>query len=147
MKHLLLLIVLSSCANPPVNPDKSRGTDTLKPGAPTTLQAQVSANSAKLALKFASAGKDISVVVSGIDGVTVTSSAEALTGAAVAAGEVVSLDVAFTGTRGHLVVSVRGNFGGSVDARVHSVQVGEVQLQNDGKVLKTNDGDTVKVMP
>ena len=147
MKHLLLLIVLASCANPPVHPERSRGTDTFKPGAPTTLESQVGPGSAKLALKFASAGKDVLVVVSGIDGVTVTSAAEALAGATVAAGQVVPLDVTFTGTRGHLVVSVRGNFGGSTDARVHSVQIGEVQLQNDGKVMKTDDGDTVKVMP
>ena len=143
MKNLLLLLVLASCATPV----QTKGTDTLKPGAPTTLESQVNANAAKLALKFASAGKDISVVISGIDGVTVTTPAEALTGASVAAGEVVPLDVTFTG-RGHLVVSVRGNFGGSIDARVHTVQIGDVQLQNDGsKIMKTDDGDTVKVMP
>lgn len=145
MKHLLLLIVFASCATSV--PERSKGTDTLKPGAPSTLESQVGPGTAKLALKFASAGKDVQVVVSGIDGVTVTSAAEALTGAAVSAGQVVPLDVTFTGARGHLVVSVRGNFGGSTDARVHSVQIGDVQLQNDGKVMKTDDGDTVKVMP
>ncbi len=145
MKTLPLILLVTACCT--VHPERSRGADTTKPGAPTKPEAQVTGNTAKLALHFASAGKDISVTISGIDGVTVTSPAEALAGAAVTAGEVVPLDVTFTG-RGHLVVSVRGNFGGSVDARVHSVAIGEIQLKDDGsKILKTDDGDTVKVMP
>lgn len=155
MKTLpLLLLVTACCTSPAVQkpadnpPERKGGGDTVKPGAPTKLEAQVTSTGAKLALHFASAGKDVSVTISGIDGVTVTSPAEALTGASVKAGEVIPLDVTFTGTSGHLVVSVRGNFGGSVDARVHSVQIGDVQLQKDGsKILKTDDGDTVKVMP
>lgn len=156
MKTLpLLLLVTACCTSPAVQkpsetppPERKGGGDTVKPGAPTKLEAQVTSSGAKLALHFASAGKDVSVTISGIDGVTVTSPAEALTGAAVKAGEVIPLDVTFTGASGHLVVSVRGNFGGAVDARVHSVQIGDVQLQKDGsKILKTDDGDTVKVMP
>lgn len=147
MKTLPLILLVTACCTSPSVQKTQPERDTVKPGAPTKLEAQVSANSAKLALHFASAGKDISVTISGLDGVTVTSPPEALAGAAVKAGEVVPLDVTFTGTSGHLVVSVRGNFGGSVDARVHTVQIGEVRLQNDGKVMKTDDGDTVKVMP
>jgi hypothetical protein len=110
----------------------------------------VGATSAKLNLRFQSAGENVSITVSGIDGVTVTSPAEVLAGASVKAGEEKPFEVAFThgATRGHLVVSVRGTFGGGVQARVHSVAIGDGPLEDDGsKVLVTDDGDAVKLMP
>ena len=98
-----------------------------------------------MSLRFEGAGENVSVLVSGIEGVTVTSAAEVIAGAEVKAGESRSFNVTFTG-RGHLVISVRGTFGGAVQARVHTVAIDPVK-KNDGKIQVTNDGDAVKIMP
>ena len=147
MKNLILCtLLIVSCSTPKESTKVPTKDDPVKPGAPTTLESQVFQKRAKLNLRFASAGENVSVTISGIDGVTVTAPGEALSSAAVKAGEVKPFEVAFTG-RGHLVISVRGTFGGAAQARVHSVAIGDVQLKDDGKVLITNDGDAVKLMP
>ena len=145
MKSLFLsTLLLVACTTSPKT--KETTTDVAKPGAPTALESQVGDTSAKLSLRFESAGENVSVTVSGIDGLTVTSSAEALSGASVKRGEVKPLEVTFTG-HGQLVVSVRGTFGGATQARVHSVAIGEQVKKKDGQVQTTSDGDTVKLMP
>lgn len=151
MKRLLLcalLVVTASCASREVKPPPAA--DTVKPGAPTTLEAQLGEGSAKLGLRFDGAGENVFVVVSGLEGVTVTSPPELLSGASIKAGEVRRLEVTFTrgAGRGQLVISVRGSFGGAASARVHTVAVGEGPLPDDGaKKQVTDDGDAVKVMP
>lgn len=146
MKTLLLstLLVVTACCTSPKT--KVAEAATPKPGAPTELQAELGENTAKLSLRFERGGENVSVMVSGIDGLTVTSPAEVLSGVAVKAGEVKPFEVAFTG-RGHLVVSVRGTFGGAIQARVHTVAIGEPVKKDDGKTQVTNDGDAVKLMP
>ncbi|MDP2269659.1 MAG: hypothetical protein Q8N23_28200 [Archangium sp.] len=119
---------------------------TLKPGAPTSLESEVSSPTAQLRLRFSGPGENVAVVISGIDGVTVTTPPEAISGAAVKSGEVRALRVDFTG-RGHLVVSVQGTFNGAKQSRVHTVAIGEVVLENDGKTQLTTDGDAVKLIP
>jgi hypothetical protein len=146
MKSLFLsTLLLVACTTSPKT-TKETTTDVAKPGAPTVLESQVGETSAKLNLRFERAGENVSVVVSGIDGLTVTSAAEVVSGASVKMGEVKPFEVTFTG-RGQLVVSVRGTFGGATQARVHSVAIGEVVKKKDGQVQTTSDGDTVKLMP
>ena len=151
MKNFLLSTILLVCACSTSKETKVVPSgDTEKPGAPTKLESQVGANSAKLSLHFDSPGEEVWVTATGISGVTVTSSHEVLSGVSVKRGEDKAFEVAFTkgAGRGHLVISVRGKFGGMTMARVHSVVIGEGPLPDDGsKVLITNDGDAVKVMP
>lgn len=146
MKTILLstLLVVAACCTSPRA--KVAEAEVPKPGAPTELQSELGENTAKLSLRFERAGENVSVIVSGLDGVAVTSSPEVLSGVPVKPGEVRSFEVTFTG-RGHLVVSVRGTFGGASQARVHTVAIGEVVKKKDGTTQVTNDGDAVKVMP
>ncbi len=153
MRTLLLsaLLVVTACCTsreakaptPPAAPD------TVKPGAPTTLESVPGEKSVKLDLRFEGAGENVSVVASGIDGVTVTGNAELLSGAVVKAGEVrtFEVDVTRSGARGHLVISVKGTFGGASRARVHTVALGEGPPPPTGTKQVTTDGDAVKLMP
>ena len=138
-----LLVVTACCTSPRA---KVAEASPPKPGAPTELQSELGQNTATLRLRFERAGENVSVIVSGLDGVTVTSPPEVLSGVPVKSGEVKSFEVAFTG-RGHLVVSVRGTFGGAIQARVHTVAIGEPVKKNDGTTQVTTDGDAVKLMP
>lgn len=140
----------SPSAPPPAPAPKKaplEGSTTVKPGAPTTLEAQVDGARAKLSLRFEGAGEDVVVRVSGLEGVNVSTGGEWLAGASVKAGEVREHTVTFTTSgRGHLVVSVEGRFPG-LKARVHTVAVGEGPVKDLGTVQQTTDGDSVKVMP
>lgn len=145
MKTLLIstLLLFTACSTSKKVPQAQL---TQKPGAPTSLEAEVSSNGAVLRLRFDGPGENVAVIVSGIDGVTVTSSAEAVSGAKVKTSEVRVLEVAFTG-RGHLVVNVQGTFNGAKQSRVHTVAIGDVVLKNDGKTQTTTDGDAIKLIP
>lgn len=145
-----LLVVLTSCSTslelktPTAVP--ALPAETRKPGAPTELEAQLKERSATLSLRFEGAGEDVSVLVSGIEGVT--SSAELIAGESVKAGEVREFDVPFTRgvTGGHLVISVEGTFAGGRKARVHTVAIGDAAEFGAGVLQVTDDGDAV-VMP
>lgn len=145
-----LLVVLTSCSTslgikaPPASPPPS---ETRKPGAPTELESQLKERSAALSLRFDGAGENVSVLVSGIEGVAI-SSTELMAGASVKAGEVRQFEVPFTrgGTGGHLVISVEGTFAGGRKARVHTVAIGDVAELGAGVLQVSDDGDAVKVM-
>ena len=147
----LLLVVSASCSSREARvPEPKRAApDTIKPGAPSVLTSQVEAQRAKLSLRFEGAGEGVSVVVSGLDGVSITSAPELLSAASVKAGEARDFEVGFTRGpgRGQLVISVTGTFGGAMKSRVHTVALGEGLKKDDGTVQVTNDGDTVKLMP
>jgi hypothetical protein len=121
----------------------------VKPGAPTTLEAQVTGGTAKLTLRFAGAGEQVDVSVRGLDGVEVSSGGSWLTGAKVEPGQVLEQTVGFAASaRGQLVISVEGVFSAARRARVHTVAVGEGPVKKDlGAVQKTTDGDAVKLIP
>ncbi len=146
MKTLLIasLVFFTACSTPKKVAEPAQVT--IKPGAPTSLESEVGPDTAALRLRFDGPGENVGVVVSGIDGVTVTTPSEAVSGAELKSGQVLSLQVGFTG-RGHLVVSVQGTFNGAKQSRVHTVAIGEVQLKNDGKTQVTTDGDAVKLIP
>lgn len=153
MRTLLLgsLVILSTACTTSrevSGEPKSVKADTQKPGAPTDLQSSVANSSVKLSLRFIGSGEHINVSVRGLDGVTVNASAEWLSNATVKAGEVRELTVPFTSTgRGHVVVSVEGDFVAGHRARVHTVAVGDGPVNDLGTVQKTDDGDTVKLVP
>jgi len=150
MKSLLLstILAVTACSTPRETKVPEQ-ISTVKPGAPTQLEAQLSDGSAKLKLRFEGPGENVWVSVSGIDGLIVTSPSEVLNAVGVKAFEVKPLAVSFTRSpgRGHLVISVRGTFNGAIQSRVHTIAIGEGPLKNDGKIQVTDDGDAVKLMP
>ncbi len=148
MKTLLFSTLLFlSCSTPKKVAEPQQVT--IKPGAPTSLEAEVGPNAAVLRLRFDGPGENVGVIVSGIEGVTVTTPAEAVSGAAVKSGEVRVLQVGFTRAagRGHLVVSVQGTFNGANQSRVHTVAIGEGLKDDGAKTQLTTDGDAVKLIP
>ena len=156
MRTILLstALLLAACstskdAAAPAPKQTSADATTVKPGAPSALDALVSGTSAKLTLRFDGPGEKVNVTVKGIDGVDVTSGGAWASGAKVQAGEVLVQTVGFTAAaRGHLVVTVEGLFGGAFKSRVHSVEVGEGPVKKDlGAVQKSTDGDAVKLVP
>lgn len=142
--QLLTLVLFAACTTPKEVPQPKTKADTVKPGAPSSLEnPRVSEGSAHLEVRFEGAGENVGITVFGIEGLTVTS--EPIAVRTVKSGDVLPLDVTFTGT-GHVVVTVQGTFNGAVQSRVHTVRVGP--LKPDGaKTQVTNDGDTVKLLP
>ena len=148
MKTQLLTMVLlvTACTTPkePVRPPKS---DTVKPGAPSSVATpKLTDTSAQIEVRFEGAGENVAVTVSGIDGLTVTSPAEAVSNRTAKAGDTLPLEVTFTG-RGHVVLTVQGTFNGAAQSRVHTVKVGEGLKDDGSKTQVTTDGDAVKLMP
>lgn len=137
----VVVLVTACCTTPPQKTNTAA--DTAKPGAPTKLSSKLGDGQADLSLLFESDGQISKVTVSGIDGVTVTSSGELLADTKVTSGETRSFDVRFTG-QGHLVITVIGTFAGAQKSRVHSVKVGDA-VQQTGTVQVTDDGDVVKM--
>ncbi len=142
--QLLAVVLLSACTT--AHPERVRAADTVKPGAPSSVEnPKVTDRSAQIEVRFEGAGENVAITVSGIEGLTVSSPAEAHVGRTVKSGDVLPVDVAFSGT-GHVVLTVQGTFNGAQQSRVHTVRVGP--LKDDGsKIQTTNDGDTVKVIP
>lgn len=150
MRTLLLssFVLFAACCTSKEATAEQATSRTVKPGAPTTLESQVSGSTAKLSLRFDGEGEQVVVRVSGIDGAQVTAGSEWLSGASVKAGEAREQVVTFTTSgRGHLVISVEGRFPGGFKSRVHTVAVGEGPVKDLGTVQQTTDGDAVKVMP
>lgn len=148
-KLLVLSAVLSACCTTPTtasSPVPSKG----KPTAPVEVNAELSAKSARLTLKFEGEAKDVDVVVSGVDGLVVEGEATLVSDGTFARGESRTFEVNFTPGPGRsaLVVSVSGSFSGASRARVASFTVGTGPLpETPGEVITTDDGEKVKVMP
>lgn len=144
MKTLLLTTVLvlgCTKAPEPITP---------KPGAPTALETvQLSEHEALLFLRTDVAGENVSVMVSAIEGLTLSSSPEVYSGLAVKAGTKYPIVAQFTRGpgRGQLVITVHGTFNGATRSRVHTVAIGDGPLPVTGTIQVTNDGDTVKLIP
>lgn len=141
------LPLLACCTTPTsvASPAPARG----KPSAPVAVTAQLAARSAHLVITPASDAKDLTVVVSGVDGLTVDGEPRREL-ASLNRGERLELDVGFTPGpgRSQLVVSVSGTFGGGHRARVAAFAVGEgAAPESPGTVMTTDDGTTVKVLP
>jgi hypothetical protein len=123
-----------------------------KPEAPVAVEAELTASSARLTLKSETDGKDVTAVVSGVDGLTVSSEPTLLSSASLSRGEARTFEVAFRPGPGQslLVVSVQGTFGGARRGRVLSFAVGtptEAQRRGAGTVITTDDGQRLNLMP
>ncbi len=143
----LLLLCISCCTTQTAKPaPEAKVGDTRKPGAPFSIDAKVGAASVSVTLKFEADGKDVRVGAWGVDGITVSESVplRVFSAEAVRAGELKSVTIPFTGTRGHVVISGGGNFGGAEKERAHTIMIGDGS-PSTGTVQTTDDGDVVKL--
>lgn len=140
----LLLLGIACCTTKPAH--ESKVGDTRKPGAPFSVESKVGASSVNVALKFEADGKDIRIGAWGTDGITVSDLVpqRVFSAESVKAGEVHTVTIPFTGTRGHVVISGGGNFGGAEKERVQTIVIGDGS-PSTGTVQKTDDGDVVKL--
>lgn len=123
-----------------------------KPQAPVDVTAALDRGRATVTVRFHSAASEVAVDVHGVDGLTVTSAARPLSGGQFAAGESVSLEVAFTEGpgRSHLAVSVTGRFGAAARTAVASFAVGEPTAEQQkaaGSVTTDSQGRRIKLLP
>ncbi len=152
MRTLILssLLFVAACTHQEPMPTQVSAPlpSTGKAVAPVAVDAQLTEKHAKLALKFESAGTNVSVVASGLDGLTLTSPGTLLSEGTVKAGETRTFDVDFTRAPGrtNLAIAVRGTFNGAPLARVVTFAMGDGPLKPTGTTVITDDGDAVKVM-
>jgi hypothetical protein len=123
-----------------------------KPQAPVSVTARLAAGRATVTLRFHSAARDVAVEVHGTDGLTVTGDPNPLSGGRFAAGQSVTLDVAFAEGpgRSHLAVSVSGTFGSAARSTVASFAVGQPTAEQQkaaGEVTTDSTGKRIKVLP
>ncbi|MFZ5445968.1 MAG: hypothetical protein ACOZQL_38610 [Myxococcota bacterium] len=119
-----------------------------KRSAPVAVDAAFTDQHAKLTLRFETAGENVAIGVSGLDGLTITSAPSLLAEGKIAAGEVRTFEVAFTRGPGRttLGVEVRGTFNGAPLGRVVTFSLGEGPLPQSGTKVITDDGDAIKLM-
>lgn len=151
---LIVLFALPAFAENTVSKPKCK-TASKKHGklmAPVVINAQLAGNAASVTVRFNSAGKDLEINVSGVDGLHVTSTPLPVSGAEVVKGETTTFDVTFVPGTGqsHLVVAVTGKFNGATRSSVQSFAVGSptVEQQKPVGTTKTDSsGQRIKVMP
>jgi hypothetical protein len=116
--------------------------------APIVIEAQLFEKRAKVTLTFATGGENVAVGVSGVDGLSVTSTGSLMTEGVVSKGESRSFEVAFSPGpgRSHLVVSATGTFNGAPISRVVTFQIGDGPRPSTGTKVVTDDGTAIKVM-
>lgn len=144
---LSVVLALVGCTTPTSvsSPVPAKG----KPTAPVAVSAELSAQSARVVVKFEAAAQDVEIAVSGVDGLVVEGPAVRVQQGKFGRDEAKTFDVTFVPGAGRcqLVVSVSGSFNGASRARVASFTVGAGPLPQSGTVMTTDDGERVKVMP
>lgn len=144
---LALSTVLLACTHPQTDvkvsaPLSGEG----KPGAPVEVTAELTPTHARLAVRFEAAAEQVTMTVSGLDGLTVTTS---LPGSerGYKMGELAQLDVDYTGASGTLVVNVSGTFNGARQSRVMTFARGEVKPEQSGTKVTPDSGPAFKALP
>lgn len=120
-------------------------------GAPVEVGAKLHPNKATVTVRFLSAGSDVRVDLSGVDGLQVSGDASPVRGAQVQGASTQTFDVDFTpgAGRSHLVVTVSGTFDGNPLSKVASFSVGdatEAQQKSAGSVVTDESGQSIKLM-
>lgn len=120
--------------------------------APVAVNFQMGADAGKITITFDTPASGVNVNVYGVDGLTVTSTAQPITAAEFAKCDAPSFDVTYVPGKGrsHLVVAVTGNFKGSVRSSTFSHAVGTrtpAQAKPLGTPMTDSDGKRIKLMP
>ena len=123
-----------------------------KPEAPVEISGDVTGNTLRLTLRFASAANDVRVEVGGADGLVVSGSPTLVAGASYDRGAVQTFDVPFTPGPGRSLLSVvvSGSFGGGPRlARVRAIAVGTptpAQQKANAETVQTPGPEGVKIV-
>jgi hypothetical protein len=151
---VLLAALVAACASrapdaPAPIPASARG----KPTAPVELEAALQPGAARLTLAFGADAADVSVRLSGLDGLQVTSAPIPVARGSYRRGERASLEATFVPGEGEsfLVVAVEGTFGGARRAAVRSFAVGKRSPAQEEKaragVVTDEKGERLHVLP
>ncbi|WP_342380603.1 hypothetical protein NVS55_13265 [Myxococcus stipitatus] len=155
---LLALAAPLACTSPAKNNPNSADTATHKEGAPVgkfsapvEVGAKLHENKATVTVRFLSAGSDVRVDLSGVEGLQVSGDTSPVRGIQVAGASTQTFEVAFTpgAGRSHLVVAVSGTFDGTPLSKVSSFSVGEpteAQQKSAGSVVTDESGQSIKLM-
>jgi hypothetical protein len=145
----LSTVALVACTHPQETPDPKVSVPLSgegKPTAPVEIASETTPTHARLTVRFEAGAEQATLTVSGLDGLTVTSS---LPGRErpYKQGERVVLDVDYTGASGTLVVNVSGTFNGAPKSRVVTFAVGEVKPVQAGTKVTPDNGPGFKALP
>lgn len=145
---ILSALLFVACTHPqPTSEEKTSAplSGEGKPTAPVEISAKLSPTNARLALRFEAAAEQVTVKVSGLDGLTLEP-LQAGEGQ-YKVGEVALFDVEYTGPSGTLVINVSGTFNGARKSRVVTFAVGEVRLIDSGTKVTPDNGAPFKTLP
>lgn len=123
-----------------------------KPHAPVVIEAEVTQTAGRVLVRFQQAGTDVTVRVSGDDGLVLLGDPVLASGRSVAAGEQLTWDVPLQPGPGQSVLAVRvsGAFGAGERAAVRAFPVGlkaEGQLRREQEGAAQVGGEAVKLLP
>lgn len=149
----VVVALAGGCAPRPSPPPRPSAAPILgKPRAPVSVDAQLSAGSGRVTVRFDADATDVRIDVHGAAGLAVTSGATPVAHGSFARGESTSFEVGFTPGpgRSYLAVGVAGKFhGAGKRAAVASFAVGDPtpeQLDEGGTVVEGPDGERLKVV-
>lgn len=145
----------SGPTSPPPASSASAGASAASPGkpqAPVAIEADLSAASALVRLRFESAASDVQVRVNGVDGLGLSGNPVLVSGKSFAAGETATFTVPLVPGpgQGMLAVHVQGTFSGAARTAVRSFVIGTPsadQLRKAQDGTTTIGGEPVKLMP
>ncbi len=131
-------------------PKPQAATDSIsgKDGAPVRVQATLGEAAARVEVTFLRAGRDVTVELSGTDGLTILGDSLPIQGGSFSAGQTVGFDVAFSRSQPHsnLAVLVSGDFGGGRRLRSASFTVGEpTKVRAQSESIVDAQGNRIKI--
>jgi hypothetical protein len=123
-----------------------------KPQAPVAIDAELSAGSVQLRLRFDAAARDVEVRVNGVDGLGLSGTPVLASGRTFASGETATFNVPILPGpgQGMLAVHVSGTFPGGQRIAVRAFAIGTPsadQLRKAQDGTTTIGGEPVKLMP
>ena len=141
-------VALVACTHPQPTPEVKNSLPLSgegKPTAPVEISAKLSPTHARLALRFEAGAQQVTVAVSGLDGLEVAP----LQGSEhdYKESEVAVIDVDYTGPSGTLVINISGTFNGARKSRVVTFAVGEVMPSSSGTHVTPDNGAPFKTLP
>lgn len=148
---LAALLALPTLAADPAGKGAAQ-TPAGKPRAPASATARIGDGMATVTVRFDSPASDVTLAVSGLDGLTVTSDPTPLTGGRFRRGQTVTFDVGFTPGpgRSHLALTIGGTFGGQQRNVSQTFAIGSPTAEQQKPAVPPvtdSQGQRIKVMP
>ncbi len=155
-----LLVALAALADSPPGKPAGGGTRNTamsqtfrgKAQAPVQVTTELRSGGATVTVRFLSAASDVAIEARGLDGLSVTSAQNVLSGGRFARGGSIRFDVSFVegAGRSQFIVSVSGRFGPATRSTVAAFPVGRASSEQQkaaGGATTDSTGQRVKVLP